>query len=142
MFFRKTCSKNFLKDTRNPYKMRPLDSDKKAIQCAYWAFTKKSKYFPRIFQGQKSEHFVQQLRCYNQLNWTYRFNKSQKVSKIFFTFCCYIVSQLLQVLAPASFSLLLPFVGDFIELQVHVHLIPNPLLRHKRMQLSFQGHLL
>ena len=41
MFYRKTCSKNFLKDIYNPSKMRG----------AYWVFTKKSKYFPKISQG-------------------------------------------------------------------------------------------
>ena len=50
---------------------------------------KKPKYFPGIFKGtlkkhgfytseiiQKPEHFVQQLRCYNLSNWTYRFKYS------------------------------------------------------------------
>ena len=35
---------------------------------------------------QKSEHFVQQCKCYNQSNWTYKFNESCKVKKTFFFF--------------------------------------------------------
>ena len=33
------------------YVMRPLNFEKKVMQGAYWIFTKKSKYFLRIFQG-------------------------------------------------------------------------------------------
>ena len=33
---------------------------------------------------QKSEHFVQQRRCYNQSNWTYNLAKATKSKKTFF----------------------------------------------------------
>ena len=125
MFYRKTCSKSYLKDIRNPSKMRPFNFEKKIIQGAYWVFTKKFKYSPRIFLGnfekhgfytneikQKSGHFVQQLRCYNRSNWTYKFNKS-----LFFFL---IFSPLLPVLPSASFSPLPYFVRNFFELPGHV----------------------
>ena len=84
-----------LKRHTQSVKNAPFNFEKKIIQGAYWVFTK--KIFPGFSRDtlkkhefctneikQKSEHFAKQLRCYNQSNWTYKFNKSFKVKKAFY----------------------------------------------------------
>ena len=56
---------------------------------------------------------------------------SVKWCNVFFSFL--IFSQLLPVLAPASFSPLLSFVRNLPELLGHVYLIPNIKLYHREM---------
>ena len=88
MFYRKTYSENFWKDTQS-VQNTTFELWEKMIQRAYWIFTKNRLIFPGFSKGtlneidfytseikQKPEHFVQQLRCYDQSNWTYKFSES------------------------------------------------------------------
>ena len=51
--------------------MRSLNFEKKITEGAYCAFTKKSKYFPRIFQGHFSLNFIAMKSNKNQsISWS------------------------------------------------------------------------
>ena len=113
--------------------MGPLDFEKKWYRVPTEFLQKHPSIFPGFSKGtlkkhefyineikQTSEHFVQQLRCYNQSNWTYRFNKkhssfSVKYCNVFSFF--FIFSQLLSILSPAFFLPLLPFVKISLSYQ-------------------------
>ena len=142
MFYRKTYSEKFLKDIRNSSKMRLFNFEKKMIQGAYWIFTKKihlfSQDFPRTLW--MKSNFIplklnknQSILCNNASVITSRIEltnltkavKSKKHSSFSVKYCkCIffflIISQFLPVLPPSSFSLLLSFVRNFLELLGHV----------------------
>ena len=139
MFYKKN-----LKDIRNPSKCDLLTFRKKNNAGCLLNFYKKIQIFSQDFLGtlwknisfipmksNKNQNIsynnsgvttnqIEQLRCYNQSNWTYKLNKSYRVKKTFFflskilqrPFFFLILFPLLPVLPPASFSPLMYHVRN------------------------------
>ena len=105
------------------------------MRGAYWIFTKKSKYFPKIIHGHFEKTWIlyqwnQTIICNNsgvrtsqiELTDLAKARKSKKHSSFSekycnFFFSFFIFSQLLPVLAPASFSSLLSVVKISLSYQ-------------------------